>query len=254
MRRYAALVALFVTPLLSRPAAAHCDTTRGPVVTAARAALETGDANLVLHWVRPDDEGAVKSAFQQTLQVRALGPEAKRLADRNFFETLVRIHRAGEGAPYTGLSDEEPEPIIAATDRALERGSADELEQQLIGAVKTGLAERFSAARAAAGFRPGDVADGRAFVAAYVPLTHWVEAVFTVASGGGQDHAVVDGHDLATHSTARRPGGQAGAAAAETHGPNELRHLPWILAGLLAITAVIEGAFLVRRRRHRARA
>jgi hypothetical protein len=252
--RCAALVALLASPLLSRPASAHCDTTRGPVVTAARAALEAGDANLVLHWVRPDDDAAVKSAFQQTLQVRALGREAKGLADRYFFETLVRIHRAGEGAPYTGLSDEAPEPIIAATDRALERGSADELEQQLIGAVKTGLAERFSAARAAARFRPGDVAGGRAFVAAYVPLTHWVEGVFTVASEGGDDHALVESHDPATHPTAHRPGGQTEAAAAETHGRNELRHLPWILAGLLAITAGIEGAFLVRRRRHRASA
>jgi hypothetical protein len=30
------------------------------------------------------------------------------------------------------LTDDEPEPIIAATDRALARGSADELEQQLV--------------------------------------------------------------------------------------------------------------------------
>jgi hypothetical protein len=87
MRRYVALVALLASPVLSRPGFAHCDTTRGPVVTAAGAALEAGDPNLVLHWVRPDDEAAVKRAFQQTLQVRALGPEAKALADRYFFET-----------------------------------------------------------------------------------------------------------------------------------------------------------------------
>jgi hypothetical protein len=254
MLRYAALVALLASSLLTTPASAHCDTTQGPVVTAARAALDAGDPSLVLHWVRPDGEAAVRSAFRHTLQVRALGPEAKVLADRYFFETLVRVHRAGEGAPYTGLSDGEPEPIIAATDRALDRGSADELEDHLVGAVKAGLAKRFSAARAAAGFRPGDVIGGRAFVAAYVPLTHWVEAVFTVASEGGEDHAAVAGHDLAARSSAPDPDGRTGAGTAETHGRDELRHLPWILAGLLAITAVIEGGFLVRRRRQRANA
>lgn len=234
----------------ARPASAHCDTTRGPVVTAARAALEAGDANLVLHWVRPEDEAAVRSTFQHTLQVRALGPEAKELADRYFFETLVRIHRAGEGAPYTGLTDGEPEPIIAATDRALARGSADELEQQLVGAVRAGLAERFAAARATKEFRPGDVASGRRFVAAYVPLTHWVEGVFTAAEGAGEHHAAAIGHDDGAHAAVDPTGhhDQTGAAS-DAHGRDIPQRVPWILAGLLAVAALVEGAFLMRRRR-----
>jgi hypothetical protein len=183
------VVALSTCLVLSRQVSAHCDTTKGPVVTAARAALEAGQINLVLHWVRPDDEPAIRSAFEQTMKVRALGPAAKDLADRYFFETLVRIHRAGEGAPYSGLTDGEPEPIIAMTDRALARGSAAELEQKLIKAVKQGLATRFAAARAAKAFRAGDVAGGRAFVSAYVPLTHWVEGVFNAANGATEDHA-----------------------------------------------------------------
>src|SRR5688500_15405225 len=92
-----------------------------------RTALDAGDPNLVLHWVRSEDEATVKAAFAHTMEVRALGPSAKSLADRYFFETLVRIHRAGEGAPYTGLSDGDPDPIIASADRALERGSAEEI-------------------------------------------------------------------------------------------------------------------------------
>ncbi len=182
-RRTAFAVALLVSVALSSPAFAHCDTMKGPVVTAAAAALEAGDPSLVLHWVRPADEAAIRSAFQQALLVRALGPAAKTLADRYFFETLVRIHRAGEGAPYTGLVDSEPEPIISATDRALRLGTTDELENLLVAKVRAGLAHRFAAARASKAFRPGDVAAGRKFVAAYVPLTHWVEGVFIAAEG-----------------------------------------------------------------------
>jgi hypothetical protein len=83
-RLTAAFFALLAALAISRPASAHCDTTRGPVVTAARAALDAGDPKLVLHWVRPEDEPAIEAAFEHTLGVRALGPEAKALADRYF--------------------------------------------------------------------------------------------------------------------------------------------------------------------------
>jgi len=76
----------------------------GPVIKAAKQALETGDVNPVLIWVLKKDETEIRNAFQKTLAVRKLSPEAKELADMYFFETLVRIHRAGEGEPYTGLT------------------------------------------------------------------------------------------------------------------------------------------------------
>lgn len=188
MIRTATIVALGALAL-SRSASAHCDTTHGPVVTAAREALDAGSVDLVLHWVRPEDQPLVRSAFDHTMDVRVLGADAQDLADRYFFETLVRIHRAGEGAPYTGLLEGEPEPIIAATDRALEHGSTVELERVLVGAVRAGLAQRFAAANEAKDFQPGDVTSGRAFVAAYVPLTHWVEGVYEAASGEAEHHA-----------------------------------------------------------------
>ena len=250
IRHAVALLTVVVGVALPRPASAHCDTTKGPVVTAARAALDAGDPNLVLHWVRPEDEAVVKAAFQHTMEVRALGPEAKALADHYFFETLVRIHRAGEGAPYTGLTDVEPEPIIAATDQALARGTAEELEVQLVGAVRAGLTERFAAAHAASDFRPGDVAGGRTFVAAYVSLTHWAEGVFTAAEGAGAHHGTEAGHATEAAAIPHEPGAhdQAGSQA-EPHAPSGPPHLPWILAGFLAIATIIEGAFLVRRKR-----
>ncbi len=78
---------------------AHCYTMNGPVVIAAQKALESGDVNVILVWVQKNDEAEIKAAFNKTLAVRTLSPEAKKLADMYFFETLVRIHRAGEGAP-----------------------------------------------------------------------------------------------------------------------------------------------------------
>jgi hypothetical protein len=235
------------TLAFSGAASAHCDTTQGPVVTAAREALDAGDADLVLHWVRPEDEPLVRSAFDHTMGVRALGPEAQDLADHYFFETLVRIHRAGEGAPYTGLSEGEPEPIIAATDRALEQGSTEELERQLVGEVRTGLANRFAVADAAKDFEPGDIAGGRAFVAAYVPLTHWVDGVFQAAGGAAEHHAAAPTHDGAHAGV--HASGDPGAGTSDAHASSGHATAPWIVAGALAIVALLEGAFLTLRKR-----
>jgi len=38
------------------------------------------------------------------------------------------VHRAGEGAPYTGIKDEPVEPIVAMAD-----GSADEMIKKISG-------------------------------------------------------------------------------------------------------------------------
>ena len=81
----------------------HCDSVDGPVVNAARTALEAGDVALVLPFVRADGEAEVRRVFDSVLPVRDFGPEVREVADRLFYETVVRIHRAGEGAPYTGL-------------------------------------------------------------------------------------------------------------------------------------------------------
>jgi hypothetical protein len=118
--------------------------------------------------------------------VRKAGGEAKALADTWFFETLVRVHRAGEGAPYTGLkpAGTDPGPAVRAADAAIEKGSAAEVEKLLTAAVKEGLHEKFAAVKSKK--RPSeDVAAGRAWVAAYVPFVHWVEGVHAAVEGAG---------------------------------------------------------------------
>ncbi len=70
--------------LVPRTALAHCDTLDGPVVKDARVALDAKDVTPVLKWVSHEEEGEIREAFQHALGVRALGPEARALADRFF--------------------------------------------------------------------------------------------------------------------------------------------------------------------------
>ncbi len=180
----AALAAAALT-LAPGPARAHCDTVDGPVVKDARAALEAGDVTPVLKWVRADQEAEVRAAFAQALAVRALGPEALALADRYFFETLVRVHREGEGAAYTGLkpAGAAVEPGIAAADAALESGSIDALVRQLGGEVERGLRQRHARAVEARRHAAESVERGREFVEAYVDLMHYAERLLAAAAG-----------------------------------------------------------------------
>ncbi len=186
--------------LLPGQVAAHCDTLDGPVVAAARTALDSADITPVLKWVSAEDEQEIRAAFAQTLAVRKQSPEAKELADMYFFETLVRIHRAGEGAPYTGLKPGTAiDPAVALADQALENGSVDKLVKVLTNAMTNGIRERFSQAYENKKHADESVLDGREFVESYVVFTHYVEGL----------HGLIKGH--AAHH------GEAGAAAKGAH-------------------------------------
>ena len=175
--------------IISRIAGAHCDTMDGPVVTAAKAALEKGDVTPVLKWVKKEHEGEIRAAFEKTLKVRAQSPEAKGLADMYFFETLVRIHRAGEGAPYTGLKPAGTvEPPIALADKALESGSAEEMVKHITDAAAAGIRARFTRALEAKKRADETVDAGREFVEAYVDYTHYVLRLALVAEGQPGHH------------------------------------------------------------------
>ena len=171
--------------LLPRAASAHCDTMDGPVVTAAKLALKTGDVTPALKWVRKTDEPEIRVAFVRTLNVRSLSPEAREMADNYFFETLVRVHRAGEGEPYTGLkpAGTEVEPAVAAADKALKVGSADALVKQVTAEVASGIQQRFAHAQEASKGAELGVDAGRQYVAAYVEFIHYVENVHQAVTG-----------------------------------------------------------------------
>jgi len=171
-------------------AAAHCDTLGGPVVETAGHALETGDVTPVLKWVRKEDEGEIRRMFEKALVARKAGAEARELADMYFYETLVRIHRAGEGAPYTGLKPAGAvEPAVEEADRAIDEKSAKRLLAALTHAVEEGVTERFERLMEARKHMDESVAAGREYVQAYVDFTHYVERIHQHARDHGAHHA-----------------------------------------------------------------
>lgn len=165
-------------------ASAHCDSMDGPVIGEAQIALRDGDISPLLKWVPAADEAAIKQAFEEARQVRGLGPAAQRLADQHFFETLVMVHRASEGAPFTGVKPAGGiEPAVMAADAALESGDVDTLVAKISARVERGIRDRFEQARTAKATAGQSVEQGRDFVERYVQYVHYVENVHESAAG-----------------------------------------------------------------------
>ena len=173
-------------------AIAHCDTLDGPVVIDAKTALAKGDASPVLKWVKPANEVEIRQAFAQTLKVRGLSADAKKLADLYFFETVVRVHRAGEGEPYTGLkpAGTEVDPGIAAADKSLTTGEVTPVVKMASEEIDKGITLRFEQALKLKQHMNESVEQGRKYVEAYVEYIHYVELLISDASGKSSEHTV----------------------------------------------------------------
>ena len=186
-RFWVALFLLSAVAIGPQGVRAHCDALDGPVLIEARDALAKGEVYPLLKWVRPDDEKEIREAFAKTLAVRKLGPEAQKLADMYFFETLVRIHRAGEGAPYTGIKPSGViDPVLVQADKALERGSVDALAKAIAAHTEEGVRQRFTQAAKTRKYAGESVQKGREYVEAYVTYVHYVEGIVEMVHG--KDH------------------------------------------------------------------
>jgi hypothetical protein len=180
-------LSLLVGLFLSAEALGHCDTLDGPVIKDAKKALKTGDVAPVLKWVKKEHEGQIRDQFRKTMTVRAKGTEAREIADMYFFETLVRLHRAGEGAPYTGLKSGPVEPVIAMADEALRSGSADALLKHLTTLLREAVKQRFAETLEKKRHADESVDAGREYVESYVQYTHYVEGI-EAAAGAAHSH------------------------------------------------------------------
>lgn len=189
--------------LLPLWAVGHCDGLDGPLVTLARKSLETGNVKLVLPWVQEQDESEIRKAFDATLSARKAGPAARDLVDTYFFETLVRVHRAGEGAAYTGLkaAGRDLGPAIPAADRALVDGSIDRVIKIVTDAAAAGMRRHFERAASRKDYDRDDVEVGRDYVEAYVAYVHYVERLYGAAVSAAHGHYPQnEHHDDETHA------------------------------------------------------
>ncbi len=165
----------------------HCDTLDGPVVKAARMALEQQNINLVLPWIPQALEDELKKVFQAVLPVRKLGRQAAEVADYWFFETAVRLHRAGENAAYTGLKPAGLDwgPVVPKADKAIETGELAPVLAVLRSALEEEVKHRFERALSLKRYEANDVAAGREYVHALLGFVLYSHHVYATLKGAG---------------------------------------------------------------------
>lgn len=163
---------------------AHCDTMDGPLIKDAKIALGEGNVNYVLKWVQPEDETEIKEAFSLVMKVRKSGADAQLLADKYFFETVVRLHRSGEGVPFTGVkpSGTPIDEKVLAADKSIEKGNLSPLKDLVPKEMLPELQERFNKAMSLKNFNVNNVSAGREYIEAYVQF-------FKYAEGEEAEHA-----------------------------------------------------------------
>jgi len=180
-RRLVAQILTLSTIILmsaASPVFSHCDSEDGPIIPAIRTALDNGEITPLLKWITADDEAEIRELFTRVRKLRSQSAEAKEIADQLFIETFVRVHRAGEGAPYTGIrAAGTMPPIFAKLDNALESGSVDALADKIANEVRENIVMRFDRARELSEHQDDSVEAGREFVEAYITYMHFVEGL-----------------------------------------------------------------------------
>jgi hypothetical protein len=168
----------------------HCDSLDGPVVNAARRALDEEDVALVLPYVPADAEGEVRDVFGVAVKARTQGPEAGWVADRYLFETVVRLHRAGEGASFTGLKPAglDVGPVVPVAEAAIKDGSPDRLAAFLADAVRQETYERFADMEAARRHAGEGVAAARTHVEQVLGLQVWAHRLYHAMHAAAHEH------------------------------------------------------------------
>ncbi|MBX3006972.1 MAG: hypothetical protein KF816_02990 [Melioribacteraceae bacterium] len=176
----AALIFIFINTT-----SAHCDSYDGPVIKDAEKALETNNINLVLKWVTKEQEKEIIKLFQKTYELRNGDKGVYEIVEKHFFETLVRLHRETEGAPYTGLKPAgTTKQIIQMTDKALEENNVDDFLLKLNKHIDKVVREKYEKVSELNKVKDDSVEKGREFVAAYVDYTHTVEAIHDIIEHG----------------------------------------------------------------------
>jgi Family of unknown function (DUF6448) len=176
-------------------AQAHCDSLDGPVAKAVQKALETGNLNPVLAYAPETAEAEIRAAFEKSRMVRGLGPDARALADRAFMETVIRLHRAGEGAAYTGLKPAGIDygPVIPNAEHAVETGDLTKLKAALVEEIEHALGERLAHVRELqkAPIEPktaAEVPHARERISAELGFITFAESIRQAAIGKGPEH------------------------------------------------------------------
>jgi hypothetical protein len=152
----------------------------GPVVSAAEMALEMGNVNYILPYVKKEDEKELKYSFEKALSVRELSEDASELADYYFFETSVRLHRKGEGKSYDGIKPSGLNwgPVIRRAEKTIEEEDLTDFLEFMQATIEDELRERFDDVVEKKDYELSDVESAREYIESMLEFVLYSNRVY----------------------------------------------------------------------------
>ena len=176
---------LMAMSLFNTKSYAHCDRKNGPVAVAAKEALKTEDFSKVVIWVGEEQEKELKKKFNESLSVYQKGGDSKELAKEYFMSTTVRLHRAAEGMPFTGLKPaSSAAKDIQVAEKALETGNLDPVMEKFSSKLEDEAQKWFQKALEAKKNKDESIEAGREWADKYVKYIVYLHKLYVKIEKG----------------------------------------------------------------------
>lgn len=161
------------------------DMTNGPVMGAAKMALDKGNVNYVLIWVPEESENKLKNLFEKTFCESRAGKDMEDIAINWYFETVKRLHRAGERRLYTCMNPDgsDERSVVPKVKRAIETGEADEIIGFIPKTKEHDFRHRLHHLIEKKNYDVNNVAAGREYVAEFIDFIIYLHHFCTSSSG-----------------------------------------------------------------------
>ncbi len=166
---------------------AHCDRVNGPVAKSARKALETGQLKPVAIWIGDEQEAALRERFKSSLEAYRSGGPGKKVAKRYFMSEAIRLHRAAEGMPFTGLKQASELPVdLKLAEKARETGDIQPVVELLSSELENKVKKWFKTSQQARRQweQQQSVETGRKWADAYVKYIVYVHKLYQKIMAG----------------------------------------------------------------------
>lgn len=148
----------------------------GPVMSAAKKALETGKAHHILIWIPEASENTLKNLLEKACCERRIQTDGYDHIIDWYFATVRRFHSVGYGPRNLNISLKtlEEKTIISLVERACESGNFEEIAMVIPDIPAGELRQQFNDVMKKRNYDVENIAAGRVYVSEFTDFIAFV--------------------------------------------------------------------------------
>lgn len=160
--------------------------TNGPVMRAAKMALETGNVDYILIWVPEESANTLKNLLEKTCCERTTRRKARNHSVEWYMQTINRLHSEYFRPHDLNISTKTAEErrTILQVEKACETGNFDEIATVMQVTSDEEIRRRFNEVLDKSDYDVDNIAAGRAYVSAF---TDFIACVNSSRSGSRRE-------------------------------------------------------------------